>query len=117
MHEASLVAALAEELLRLKEHEGAHRVLRFTVEIGELSGVDPEAFRWAYEVLREMYAELKEAEMILDLIPARFRCETCGREFSGDYFSLCPGCQSPEKTLLSGEELTLREVEFEVADV
>ena len=114
MHEASLVSSLAENLLELKRREGGRRIVRFKVEIGELSGVDPEAFRLAYEILRESLEDLRETEMELSLVPARFQCGNCGQSFSGDYLAECPGCRSLEKIVLSGEELTLREVELEV---
>ncbi len=114
MHEASLVSALAENLLELKRREGARRILKFKVEIGELSGVDPEAFRLAYEVLRDNLPDLREAEMELSLVPARFRCENCGASFPGDYLAPCPDCGDLEKVALAGEELLLREVEMEV---
>jgi len=113
MHEAGLAAALAEELLEIARREGG-RILRFSVEIGALSGVDPEAFRLAYEALRETVEELRETEMQLVMVPGRFRCQRCGREFEGDYFALCPGCGDPGKSVLSGEELLLREVELDV---
>ena len=114
MHEAFLVSSLAESLLELKRREGGRRIVRFKVEIGELSGVDPEAFRLAYEVLRETLSELRETEMELSIVSARFRCQNCGALFPGDYFTDCPVCQSFEKTPCSGEELLLREVELEV---
>jgi len=114
MHEASLVSALVENLLALKAREGAQKILKFQVALGELSGVDQEAFSLAYEALKETVEELRETQMEIIKVPARLRCEECQREFSGDYFSGCPGCGSYLKTVLSGEELELREVELEV---
>ena len=114
MHEAGLVSVLIENLLELKDRQGAKRIVKFRVVMGELSGVDPEVFAMAYQTMSKTVEELKDARMEMVKIPARLRCEDCGREFSGNYFSACPECGSYMKTVLSGEELELREVELEV---
>jgi len=114
MHEASLVSALVESLLDLKARERAKKIVKFQVAIGELSGVDQEAFNMAYEALKGVVEELRDTRMEIIKIPARLRCEECQREFSGDYFSACPECGSYIKTIVAGEELELREVELEV---
>ncbi|QJA06172.1 hydrogenase maturation nickel metallochaperone HypA [Thermosulfurimonas marina] len=114
MHEASLALALAEELLGLLEREGGRKVLSFTVEVGELSGVDLEALRTACEALIRTHPALSRTRMELRTVPACWRCRNCGRTFKGDWWTLCPDCGAEERDLLSGEELLLREVELEV---
>ncbi len=114
MHEASLVSALAENLLALMRREKAKRIVKFQVALGELSGVDREAFEMAYQALQTVLPELRETEMEILIIPGKFRCQSCGKEFEGDYFSACPGCGEYQKQILSGEDLELREVELEV---
>ncbi len=114
MHEASLAIALGEEILRLLKQEKGKRVRRVTVEIGELSGVDLEAFRFACEALKHSMPEFSEAEIILIPVRACFRCLRCGKDFEGNYLVDCPACGASDKEVLSGEELLLREVELEV---
>jgi len=114
MHEASLALALAEELLDLLQKEGARGVLSFAVEVGELSGVEVEAFRQACEALIRTHPALSRAKLELRVVPARWRCRICGKTFGGDWWSVCQDCGPAGKDLLSGEELLLREVELEV---
>ncbi len=114
MHEASLVAALVEQVIALKEEKGAQRITSLRVRIGEFAGVEVEAFRFAYEALKEKVPELRESVLEIEIVPGRLRCRDCETLFEGDYFTPCPRCQNFNREILSGEELELRQVEMEV---
>ncbi len=112
MHEASLVLAMCEEILRLAEREGAKGVSSITVRIGELSGVEKEAFRFAFEVYQKDDPFFKNAELKIETIPAKSRCRHCGRETTSSPFGPCPYCGQWGLELVCGEELDLVRVEF-----
>ena len=51
MHEASLVESSLRQVVSLMQEHGAQRVHSIRVCVGEFSGVEPELFRSAYELL------------------------------------------------------------------
>jgi hydrogenase nickel incorporation protein HypA/HybF len=92
---------------------GARQLLVIRLRIGALSGVAPEALRFAFEVLAPgTLAE--QAELAIESVPARFWCAECRREFvSDDLLAECPGCHRPSGELRAGRELEVASLEIE----
>ena len=107
MHELSLMAALGERVLQEAAHQQAQRVTSIELRIGALSGVDPEALRFAAEVvLAGTCAE--GASLAIETVPAAFWCRPCAQEFTAtDGLSVCPRCAEPSRQMLRGRELSL----------
>ncbi len=112
MHEASLILAMCEEITRLAEQEGAKEVSSITVRIGELSGVEKEAFCFAFEAYQKTDPFFEKAVLEIETVPARSRCPHCGQETKSSPFGPCPFCGQWGLELISGEELDLVRVEF-----
>ena len=75
--------------------------------IGVLSGVVPDALRFAFETLAPGTAAAG-AVLEIEEVPARFWCAACRREFvSANFFADCPDCGSPSAELRAGRELEL----------
>ncbi|MBV9313350.1 MAG: hydrogenase maturation nickel metallochaperone HypA [Pseudonocardia sp.] len=107
MHELaiteSIVAAVTEKL------PGAP-IRRVCVEVGELSGVVPDALRFCFE-LACAGTTLEGASLDIVRMPGRGQCQSCSAEFdTTDFLVLC-ACGSAEVTVLGGRELRIREVE------
>ncbi len=116
MHEASLVQSLLEQVAGLMREHGAPRVQKIQVCIGEFSGVEPELFRSAYELLVEN-SFARGAELHLQTVPLRARCRDCGIEFSVQQFCFqCPTCSSRSVQTIQGEDLLLESVTLEADD-
>lgn len=114
MHEVALVEALLEsvqEHLRDSGIEG--HVRRLEVVIGPLSGVVPEAFRFAFEVLSPETLG-PTCELFIRTQPASCRCEAC-RAVSEivELTYSCPRCGSQAIRLEGGRELLLQAIEVE----
>lgn len=75
--------------------------------IGELSGVIPEALEFAFEVLtRGTIAE--HARLEINAIPVVCYCRECDRQFQPkNYVYQCPQCQQISSNILTGRELEL----------
>ncbi|HOB52981.1 MAG TPA: hydrogenase maturation nickel metallochaperone HypA [Acidobacteriota bacterium] len=111
MHEVSLaqdILAISMESLKNRPFE---KVVVVNLKIGPVSGVDPEALRFALTVVTEN-TPLAGAEVRIETPPMRLECRDCRQEFAGDdsEFS-CPACGSSRIQLLSGDEMEVVNLE------
>jgi hydrogenase nickel incorporation protein HypA/HybF len=113
MHELSIMKSALDEALREAGAAGAGRVHEIRLRVGALSGVVPDALRFAFEVLAPG-TPAEGAALIIDTVPPRFRCAQCRRDFEApDFFAECPDCGAPSGELRSGRELELSSLEVE----
>lgn len=82
------------------------------VVLGEMSGVEHDLFRFAYEGLRAR-SVCAEAELELSSVAARWACPRCDRTIERGRRLHCVECDLPAK-LASGEEIVLERIEMEV---
>jgi hydrogenase nickel incorporation protein HypA/HybF len=112
MHEYSIVQALVERVeIEARAHHAA-TVHRLRVRIGELSGVDVDLLSTAYETFRDRTI-CQDAELVVQRIPARWECLTCGAEVPARGMLRCPRCGEPAR-LAAGDEIVLDRIELEV---
>ena len=113
MHEASLVESLLRQVVSLMQEHGAQRVHTIRVCVGEFSGVEPELFRSAYELLVDD-SPARGAALELRTVPLRARCSACHQEFSVQQFCFqCPACECRQVDTIQGEDLLLESVALE----
>lgn len=110
MHEMSITQGIIELCL---EHADGRRIRSLDVEIGELSSVVPEAVEFCFEACsRETL--LEGARLIITRTPGTGCCGECGRETPlWELFGSCVHCGSNRVTILTGEELRVREIEVD----
>ncbi|MBW2039741.1 MAG: hydrogenase maturation nickel metallochaperone HypA [Deltaproteobacteria bacterium] len=116
MHEL----AIAQSLLEIVEQEAlpysGARVTRVKLLIGKLSGVVPDALRFAFEVISQG-GIAEGASLDIQEVPLRLRCHQCGEVFVvDDPFMTCPRCEGPEVEMVSGRELEIRSMEIDDGD-
>jgi hydrogenase nickel incorporation protein HypA/HybF len=113
LHELSIMdGALSMALDQARQAE-ASKVFVIRLRVGALSGVVPDALQFAFEALAPG-TMAEEARLDLEVVPARFWCETCQREFQADnLLAACPDCQTPSRDLRAGRELELASLEIE----
>jgi hydrogenase nickel incorporation protein HypA/HybF len=110
MHEV----AIMEEAVRLAaEAAGPRRILTLRLRVGTLSGVVPDALRFAFDVVsRNSPAE--GATLEIEAVPAVCWCATCQAEFAcQDFLNECPRCHDLSGDLRRGRELDIASVEME----
>ena len=92
------------------------KVTGVRLRIGRFSGVQPEALRFAWEVLSKG-TNLETAALEMEEVPIHLRCRQCESEYAADPDDLsCPLCESLEYDLLSGREMDLQSVMGEVEE-
>ena len=117
MHELGLAVEIHR---RARGHVEAHaraRLARVVVAVGELSAVEPDLLRFAWQAVTAGTAD-EGATLEIEWCPARQRCPGCGEtpeRASGAWLPLCPRCGEPMQ-VEGGTELDLVRVVLTVAD-
>lgn len=114
MHEMSLVQNLIAQLTTLAAAHERKRVVSVTVDIGPLSGVVIDSFRFAFEVLAAEHSLTSGATLLIGNPPASWRCVGCGnaREAT-ERPEHCPSCGETLLIPEGGDAITLNQVELE----
>ena len=106
MHEMAIAESVIEQITgRL----GAAPVSLVMLEIGELSGVEPDAIRFCFEVVAAG-STVAGADLDIAVVAAQCRCRVCGERFRpADAILLC-ACGSADVEVTAGEELRIKSV-------
>jgi hydrogenase nickel incorporation protein HypA/HybF len=115
MHEFSIAQSIMEIVLAEAQKANARRVIKVTLNIGELAGVLPESLSFCFELLaKSTIAE--NAVLTVNRIPVNALCSHCKINIQiRDNRYLCPHCGQSAIELTSGRELQIAQLEIENA--
>ena len=112
MHEMGIADALLKTVDRIARQENAAAVQSITVELGDLSGVVPRFLADCWEAVAAG-TPYEGAELRLHPVPATALCLDCDTTFVADIERLqCPNCGGIKLKPLTGQDLTLAEIEL-----
>lgn len=113
MHEMSLCERVVQILEESAKTQGFSRVKTVWLEIGELAGVEPEAMRFSFEVIRRGTLADQAALEIIH-VPGEAWCRPCGKNVRvKQRFDACPECGSYQLQINGGDEMKIKELEVE----
>lgn len=113
MHELGLAQNTLDLALQTASREGAERITVLRLQVGDLSGVVPEALQFALETI-VTDTPAHDARIEIERIPAVCFCADCKAEFPADgYVYHCPHCAAQGCELLRGTEMTLISMEVD----
>jgi hydrogenase nickel incorporation protein HypA/HybF len=114
VHELSI----ADEILRAARsamtERGGIRLERVLVAVGELTAIEPDLLRFAWEAMTKDGTD-EGSQLDVEWRPAVQHCEKCGDlegHRPGDWVLTCPTCGGVLR-ILGGQELDLLQVSFE----
>ncbi len=112
MHEISLVQNLFSQLESLAATHEAKKVLEVTIQIGPLSGVVVDSFRFGFETLSLEHPLIKGAELIIEKTEVIYICSQCRTRIADcrDRPEKCPACGDMFFLSEGGDELLLQNV-------
>jgi hydrogenase nickel incorporation protein HypA/HybF len=112
MHELALMEELQRIALATAAAQGGQRIHTVMLRVGRLSGVDPDALAFAFEVV--MAGGIGQgATLELEVVPTQCRCGGCGQRFEPvDVIFACPICGELSADVLRGRELELTGLEL-----
>jgi len=112
MHEVGIMESAMDLVRRYAGEQGATRVHVIALRIGALSGVEPEALRFAFDVVtRGTLAD--GATLEIEPVPARVHCRACEEDFEVEegFVFECPRCGLLSNDIRQGRELELGRLE------
>ena len=111
MHEMSLCEGILQVLEDHARRRGFEKVKTVWLEIGGLSGVEPDAMRFGFEaVTRGTLADHAKLEILQ--VPGKAWCMQCCETVSvKQRFDACPDCGSYQLQVTGGEEMRIKELE------
>jgi hydrogenase nickel incorporation protein HypA/HybF len=105
MHELSVAYSIVEMVDERAKQEGAEKVTRVELEIGEMAGIEYYALEFAWDVATKE-SLLQGSELVINKIEATAICSDCGNSFNiSSAFDPCPECGSFRCEILKGKEL------------
>ncbi len=113
MHEMALTQSIIDIIVEEAAKNGASRITRADIVLGEMSGAVDHCIEFNFEYLsRNTPAEGAKLNFIN--IPKQARCLECGHEFyPGGTLWTCETCNSLKLEIISGNELYIKSIEVE----
>ena len=115
MHEYSIVASIIDCVQREARLHGGTRVHRLHLRVGELSGVEIDLLKTAFDTFRERTI-CEHAELSIDAVAASWSCPECERAIASGAVLYCEPCGRPA-TMVQGDEIVLQRIEMEAPHV
>jgi hydrogenase nickel incorporation protein HypA/HybF len=115
VHEYSIVASLIDRVQHEAAVHGGSRVHRLHLKIGELSGVEVELLRTAFDTFRERTI-CDGAELAIDTVAPAWACPSCDESLAAGAVLRCSTCGRPAR-MVQGDEIILERIEMEAPDV
>ncbi len=113
MHEIGIATNIVDAVHAESVRVGGLTPVSVGVRIGEFAAVDPEALRFAFEVITRG-TDLENLSLKIYICPHRRRCAACGYVFEvNDGVLECPLCGALESRRAGGDELELAYLEVE----
>ncbi|MCG6886638.1 MAG: hydrogenase maturation nickel metallochaperone HypA [Proteobacteria bacterium] len=112
MHELAICQSMLQQVEQIAQERQATAVIRITVSIGPLSGVEAHLLSQAFP-LAAAGSIARDAELVIETLPVRVKCEQCGAETEArPNRLLCGTCGDYHTRLLSGDEMLLASLEL-----
>jgi hydrogenase nickel incorporation protein HypA/HybF len=113
MHEIGIANSILEAVKTEMHSRPKSAPRKVSVRIGELSSVDPQALRFAFDVLKAD-DDCASLELEIEVCPRRHLCPKCDFEFSVvEFVVACPRCGETSTRCVSGEQLEMAYLELE----
>ena len=109
MHELGIVMHVIKQAEEVAEE---NKVVKLTMEVGEVSSVVPELFTDCFEWAKKKTTHMRETELELIILEAISYCEDCKNTFkTTDCAKQCPHCGSYNTYLVTGNEINVKSME------
>jgi hydrogenase nickel incorporation protein HypA/HybF len=114
MHELSICQALVEQIRDAVKSDGnVNRVISITVEVGELSCIEPEALKFSFDTVTHG-TELDKTKLVIKHQPIVIKCLDCNNITECNHTSMsCKYCEGNDVTVIAGKEFLFKNMEVD----
>ncbi len=113
MHEFSIVQSLLDLCEDNAKKNGAKKVLKVSIKVGKLSGVEPELLKTAFETFK-LDTICDEALLEMSVQDVVIECRNCNQKSTlMNLEGCCPNCESEDISIIDGNEMYLMSLEME----
>lgn len=113
MHELAVCQSIVDQVSHIAAEHQSCVVEKIYLQIGPLSGVEPDLLQSAFTIACANTAAQK-AQLIISKLPIRVRCKSCQAETEATANRLlCGICGDWQTILISGDEMLLERVELQ----
>jgi len=111
LHELGVVFHIIDDVTDVGRENDLTSVTSVTLQLGTVSSVIPEYLTDCWKWAIKKTELLKEAELIIEPIPAITYCEDCKETYDTiEHGKTCPHCGSTNTYLLQGNEFLIKEI-------
>ena len=113
MHELAITRNIIAIVDSESEKSGFDSVVEITLRIGEYSGIVPSCIREFFPIAAKG-SKAENASLVIETVPASFRCLDCGYEGDADRVNhCCPVCRSNALKMTAGREFFVESLKVE----
>ncbi|RJR35106.1 MAG: hydrogenase maturation nickel metallochaperone HypA [Desulfobacteraceae bacterium] len=113
MHEMSIAQSLFDIIREEMTRHNAHTLSVVRLRVGEMSAIVPDSLSFCFEVITAGTG-MEGARLDIEIVPVEGTCRACGKRFKiEDYRFLCPSCGGTGIDAVSGQELSIVEIEVD----
>lgn len=112
MHELGIVFHIMDTVEQVARDNHVEQVRKVVMELGEVSGVVPQALTDCWDWAKKRAPLLEQARMEVQILPAQTLCRDCGQIYpTVAHGRICPWCASEQTHLLRGAEINILQIE------
>ena len=112
MHELGIVFHIIKSVEEIGSQNELTKVSSVTLELGEVSGIVPEYLTYCWKWAAAKSELLAGSELRVEQVDAVTYCEDCGKTYpTVQYAKSCPHCGSDKTYLVTGNEVSIKEIE------
>ena len=112
MHELGIVFHIIKSVEEIGAQNELTKVSSVTLELGEVSGIVPDYLTDCWKWAAAKSELLAGSELRVEQVDAVTYCEDCGKTYpTVQYAKICPHCGSDKTYLVTGNEVSIKEIE------
>lgn len=114
MHELGIVLHTLDSVLEVAKENHVKRVLKLTLEVGEVSGIVPRYFEECFDWAKKRDPITVDCVLNLVVLKALSYCSNCKSPFDTvTHGRICPLCGKQDTYLVTGDEINIHDIEVE----
>lgn len=110
MHELSIAQNIIQIVNNCVEKDKLGLVEKIYLKLGLLSNVLADSLHFSFNSIVEN-TPLQNSKLNIEILPIKIKCNECDEiNSTGDFIFVCPTCNSPSISIISGDEMIISSI-------